>query len=148
MPILLFPCTVREQVLEQHAELRPLLNEAVSLCEGASERDAGRLFELARAIHLRFRAHLAYEDDALQPVLAVLDSWGPERVRSLYEDHLRQRRSLDGLLATFQVQGDVARLAGALRRLAQDLLDDMVDEEQGCLSAPQMSAEILTIERR
>jgi uncharacterized protein YyaL (SSP411 family) len=69
-------------------------------------------------------------------------------VRSLYEDHLRQRRRLDGLLATFQAEGDVARLAGALRGLAQELLDDMVDEEQGCLSAPQMSAEILTMERR
>jgi hypothetical protein len=35
-----------------------------------------------------------------------------------------------------------------LRGLAQELLDDMVDEEQGCLSAPQMSAEILTMDRR
>jgi hypothetical protein len=100
-----------------------------------------------RELCVRFKAHLAFEEEALKPVFAVIDGWGPERVRALETEHVRQRRELDALVARF-CSGDVEQIAGALRALAGDLLRDMEEEEQGCLRAGPMSDGHLTVERR
>ena len=81
-------------------------------------------------------------------MFAVLDGWGPERIRDLQEEHSRQRRDLDALLEGFETGADVECLASAIRTLAQDLLRDMADEEEGCLRASLLGADSLAIERR
>ena len=146
MPIFVFPSLVRDQVMEQHAELRDLLEEVIA-ATAAPNQDKDRIEALARNLCERFRAHLAFEEQALKPVLAVLDSWGPERVRSLQDEHARQHRCLSGLLATFEMERDVEQLALALSALAVDLLKDMMEEEEGCLGTPEMAASLLTVER-
>jgi hypothetical protein len=102
----------------------------------------------AREVCERFKVHLEFEEQALKPVFAVLDSWGPERVRELVLEHERQRAELDALMRRLSTEADVEPLALALRGLAAALLRDMDEEEQGCLRASLMSASYLTFERR
>jgi hypothetical protein len=152
MSSLVFPTHVRDQVLEQHVELRTLLHRVIAHAapesSDASELDAVRLRTAALELGQRFRAHLVFEAEALKPVFAVLDTWGPERIRDLENEHARQRKDLDSLLERFESGENVERLAGALRSLAVDLLQDMEEEEQGCLRASLLSAVSLRIERR
>jgi hypothetical protein len=152
MPSLVFPSMVRNQVLEQHVELRAILKRVIADASpgGSSPRevDAVRLGTTARDLCQRFHAHLAFEQEALTPVFAVLDSWGPERVRDMHDEHARQRRELDALLCRVEAGDDIEPLTLALRVLAADLLRDMEEEEAGCLRASLMSADSLTVERR
>src|SRR4051812_234805 len=92
---LLFPAEVRRSVLEQHASLRELFARALEQT-GAYLRadkhvDATIVADLARELQRRFRAHLAFEERALAPILMVIDSWGPERVDDLLGEHERQQ---------------------------------------------------------
>ena len=146
MPMMVFPAAVRDQVRAQHNELRGLLSKAATLANDTSGPAESDLVGAARALHLQFRAHLAFEDEALKPVLAVLDSWGPERVRNMHEEHVRQRRRVDDLIAMCEAGNGSTELAVALGALARDLLDDMADEESGCLGTVAMSSECLMIE--
>ena len=53
--------------------------------------DRGQLVALVRDMRERFRAHLAFEEEALLPVLATLPSFGPTRVAAVSAEHARQR---------------------------------------------------------
>ena len=152
MTRLVFPSHVREQILEQHAELRTLLRGAIEHAERGArddqELDAPRLRAIFLELCQQFRAHLVFESDALRPVFAVLDSWGPERIRELDNEHARQRQELDALGARLASEESIRRLSAAISELADDLLKDMDAEEDGCLRASLLSAVSLTIERR
>jgi Hemerythrin HHE cation binding domain len=152
MSSLVFPSLVRSQVLEQHVELRALLErviaDATPETSASKNLDTARLETTARALCERFRTYLTFEDQALTPVLAVLDAWGPERVRALHDEHRRQRHEFDTFLGRFESGDDVEQQALALRELAAALLHDMAEEEEGCLRASLMSADSLTFERR
>ena len=152
MTMLVFPSHVRERILEQHAELRTLLRGALEHAERGARReqdlDAARLRAIFLQLCEQFRAHLVFESEALRPVFAVLDSWGPERIRELDTEHARQRRELDALGARVESEESIHRLSAAISELADDLLKDMDAEEDGCLRASLLSAVSLTIERR
>lgn len=150
MPFWVFPSQVRTQVLEQHVELRSLLARAIADAtpDGfLTARDAHRLTMTARELATRFRAHLAFEDHELSRVFVALDAWGPERVRDLHTEHRRQKRELDELMASFESGAETAQLARAVRSLAQKLLRDMEEEEEGCLQSPLMQADSIPFER-
>jgi hypothetical protein len=151
MPSLVFPSSVRDQVLAQHGELRallaPVLAPATLTHPAPPEMDVAHLSTTARDLCARFRTHLAFEEDELARVFAVLDVWGPERVRALHEGHARQRQELDALLGRFESGGEAEQLALDLRRLATNLLRDMEEEEEGFLRASLMSSDSLPFER-
>jgi hypothetical protein len=149
MASFVFPSKVRDEVLAQHAELRELLGATVGELVRQSETggaDPERLRAMGRELCARFHEHLLYEDEELVPVLAALDTWGPERVRALHEEHARQRRTLGALWMTFDFATDLDQLGAALRVLAEDMLRDMNDEEEGCLSADALTAALLQVE--
>ena len=152
MTTLVFPSHVRERILEQHTELRTLLRGAMEHPERGprndQELDAARLRAVFLELSERFRAHLVFESEALSPVFAVLDSWGPERIRELNLEHTRQRQELDSLRAKLDSEESIHRLSAAITELANDLLKDMDEEEDGCLRASLLSAVSLTVERR
>jgi hypothetical protein len=150
MSTLVFPASVRDEVLRQHDELRGLLRDVMRAADMAAfeEPPCDRLIERGRELCLRFRDHLAFEDEWLKPVLAVLDSWGPERVRGLDEDHRRQRARIDDVLESMESSGDPAEMSEALNDLVEDLAHDMYEEELSFLCAPDMGAAMLTVERR
>jgi hypothetical protein len=144
---LVFPSTVRSQVLAQHEELRELANRTLTESAGSS-LDANSLERCAREVHERFRNHLLFEECALVPVLWVVDGWGPERVDELRSEHARQRQELDAVIQGLESGWSAERLALELTRLAGDLLRDMTEEEEGCLRASLLSDGHLSYERR
>jgi hypothetical protein len=152
MATIVFPSQVREGILEQHARLRTLLHGAMAHARGQGcndqEPDAVRLRAIVSDLCERFRAHLVFESDALKPVFAVLDSWGPERIRELDIEHARQREELAALRARLESEENIHHLSTALSTLADDLLKDMDAEEDGCLRASLLSAVSLTVQRR
>lgn len=164
MPSLVFPALVRAEILRQHADLRELLADLAVSAQGdqRDDRDAGRvgaradeahspkqpIDTLVRCLFIRMQSHLAYEDQALRPVLYFLDSFGPERVHELDEDHARQRSALTQLVDQLESGTSAALLAADLRALAADLLHDMDQEEERCLRTDLMASDYLTAERR
>jgi hypothetical protein len=150
MSTLVFPASVRDEVLRQHDELRGLLRAVARDVDTADvdEPPGRRLMASGRELCQRFREHLSFEDEYLKPVLAVLDSWGPERVRGLEEDHRRQRCRLVAVMDAIETSGDPEEAAEELADLIEDLGLDMEQEELTCLAAPDMAAELLTVERR
>jgi hypothetical protein len=143
-----FPAAVRERVLDQHEALRELLQQALDVTTRGLQPDGPGLDELSRLVHDlrgRFRAHLAFEEHALVPVLGHADAWGPERVAALLAEHGRQRAELDTLIDGVEVGWDAARLALTLRSLVTDLLLDMEEEEQGVLSASALQDQMMVV---
>jgi hypothetical protein len=133
---LLFPATVRRNVLEQHLALRQLLQRALDETTRGLRDGGSALNELsaaARELHRRFHAHLAFEERALAPLLGMMDLWGPERVAALLAEHERQRSEMNTILEGIESGWDAERVALTLRSLATDLLVDMEEEESGCL---------------
>jgi hypothetical protein len=151
MATMVFPSSVRAQVLEQHRELRVLLEAALEELgrEGSVEEAAEvRLRAVGRELCERFCAHFAFEGETLRPVLAALDSWGPERVRALDDEHARQRRQLEDIRGRCERGAcDAGELHAVLCELAADLARDMAEEEEGCLTAALLGAELLMIDR-
>jgi hypothetical protein len=129
----MFPSRVRCEVLAQHSFLREMLQRALAITTEGLKRMEPVVGELGDAVHeLRrhFRAHLAFEERALLPILATEEVWGPERARALVEEHDRQRAELDTLLEGMEDGWDLPHLALTLRSLVVDLLRDMQEEEE------------------
>ena len=105
--LFLYPRSVRQQVLAQHEDLRTLLFEALDQTGRClqGQREIARLALLVLQIRRRFRAHLAFEERKLFPILAQVDLWGPERVAELSLEHARQRSQLDTLVQGMREAG-------------------------------------------
>jgi hypothetical protein len=147
---LLFPSVVRGMVLEQHKVLRQMFQRALDETTRSLRREGlalEELAELATDLRQRFRAHLAFEERMLAPVLAHIDLWGPERVSALLEEHARQRAEVDTIVEGLQTDWDVERLALVMRSLVTDLLRDMDEEEAGCLSASFLGEDVVAVDR-
>jgi hypothetical protein len=146
MAALLFPSMVRDEILAQHADLRlrlAELAEEIGLLRLGQVGSDDRLRALGRDLCAHFRAHLQFEDQELIPVLAVIDSWGPERVREIHVAHARQRRKVESLSSRLDFEPDADEVEGALADLAKDIASDMKSEEEGLLSQGAMAATLL-----
>jgi len=119
--------------------------EASTAALQGSRCDRLTLARVARELQLRFRAHLLFEEEALAPVLAQADLWGPERVQALHEEHRRQREELHTLIEGLESGWGPDVLAVALRSLAADLLIDMAEEERGCLQATVFKDDAISV---
>jgi len=150
-PTLVFPASVREAVLDQHRELRALMQAVTDACAReplARAHDGERFVRMIRDLHRCFDAHLEFEESELGPVLAIVDHWGPERLRAMHEDHARQRAQLAALRAGTDAGWPAEQLTIVVRSLVSALARDMDDEERGCLDARLLGAQCLDIERR
>jgi hypothetical protein len=148
---LLFPSMVRDQVLTQHEQLRELIGGILAGeigCERGDGPDAEAIERSARQLHGRFREHLAFEEQTLAPVLWLVDGWGPERVQDLRREHARQRQALDALIVGLESGWSTERTGRELRSLAQALLQDMKEEEEGCVRADLLCDGVMDRERR
>jgi hypothetical protein len=145
--LFLYPRSVRGQVLAQHEQLRALLFEALEQTGRClqGQRELARLALLVLQIRRRFRAHLAFEERKLFPILAQGDAWGPERVAELTLEHFRQRSQLDTLAQGMREGWEVQHVALALRSLATDLLLDMAEEERACVNEQLLGDEIVRV---
>jgi hypothetical protein len=137
---------VRDDIRGQHADLRMRLDELAEEAGLWRSGEAGsddRLRALGRDLCARFNAHLEFEEEELVPVLAALDSWGPERVRELQSAHARQRRKLANLSTRLAFEPDPDELERALADLADDMSTDMESEEEGLLMQAALAAPLL-----
>jgi hypothetical protein len=146
----LFPARVKYEVLAQHSVLRTLLQRVLAATTAGLRRqglDLGDLAQSAHELHRHFRAHLTFEERSLLPILATDEVWGPERAQDLLEEHARQRGQLDTILEGVETGWDLERLALALRSLTVDLLQDMQEEEEGCLRATLLQEPLIDAPR-
>jgi hypothetical protein len=144
------PSKVRTEVLRQHRELRGLLQEALTFAGRELRQgnvDEVQLGHMCHEIRRRFRNHLTFEEQVLVPVLSSADTWGPERVRNLLEEHGAQRRDLDGVIEGVEGGWGKERLAQALRKLATDLLRDMEEEERDYLSPNLLRDDLVVVDQ-
>lgn len=142
--------SVRHNVLEQHVVIREVLRqvlEATTLTLQGDAATAAQMASFVRDLRTRFRAHLAYEERYLAPVLAQVDIWGPQRVSDLLNEHAEQRALLDALIAGIEGGWDARGLAISARSLVTELLVDMEEEERGCLSADLLRDDVVSFEQ-
>jgi hypothetical protein len=142
--------SVRQNVLEQHAVMREVFRRVLDATTLTLQGDAGSAAELpavVRDFRRRFRAHLAYEERYLAPVLAEVDIWGPQRVSDLLNEHAEQRAQLDALIAGIEGDWDGRAVALAARSLVTELLVDMEEEERGCLSAQLLRDDVVSFDQ-
>jgi hypothetical protein len=150
-PTLVFPALVREQVMQQHGDLRAMMEGLLDECAchlRQDEASRARFAAKVRDLHRCFVSHLEFEERALVPVLAIVDHWGPERRRDLYEEHRRQRAELARLIARMDDECNTTELVRLVRNLITDLTSDMDDEESACLRPTLLGATFLEIQRR
>jgi hypothetical protein len=137
---------VRGEVLTQHQALRSTLDAAVAAAQKPSANPL-EVAHLAHEIRTRFRAHLAFEERVLVPVLAAIDVWGPDRIRDLIGEHARQRAELEALVDGIEHDWDDASIARVLRGLAASLLRDMAEEERDYLGPELLRDYLLMADR-
>jgi hypothetical protein len=141
---------VRKNVLDQHAVMRVVFGEfleATTLTLQGDAESAAQLAGQVRDFRRRFRAHLAYEERYLAPVLAEVDIWGPQRVTDLLNEHAEQRAELDALVEGISDGWDAHAVAISARSLVTELLVDMEEEERGCLSAELLRDDLVAVDQ-
>jgi hypothetical protein len=90
------------------------------------------------------RAHLAAEEELLEPILERLDAWGPVRLDLLRSDHAHQRAVLHAL-ADRKI--GLREMAHRARSLVADVLLDMDAEERDLLSQGLLRDDAIVIDQ-
>jgi len=126
---------IRAELLEQHAELRGMVERARQCAERTRDgaplaRDD--LASMIRRLSNAMQSHNVCEEELLWAVIPTIDAWGQARAEILTDEHGREyedlHRALVGILST---PPEVA--ADAMGPLLDDLLERMDREEQACL---------------
>lgn len=127
---------IRKIILTEHAGLRAGLGAIEALLDQVVAGDKAARAEAHQqlvALLQTFLRHIEHEERILQPVLEVIDEWGPERRARMDQEHKLQRGQVTQL-AGAHPDADPAAWAREVRSFAKELLRDMDDEEMTCLS--------------
>jgi hemerythrin-like domain-containing protein len=128
---------VRSRILEQHAELRGMLDEIKDLTdrfEAEGETVGEALRERGLALYARFEEHLGFEDRFLAPALRVAHARGVEAANRLANEHGEQRELLRYLLDRLKHQRQPTLLVvRELRSFSEYVREDMAHEEEKLL---------------
>jgi len=139
---------IRKIILVEHEGLRVSLRAIEALLDkvAAGEADARKsAHEQLLALLQTFLRHIEHEERILQPVLAVIDAWGPQRKAAMDEEHAMQRELVTHL-TTIDPSGDPAGWAREVRIFMKDLLMDMADEEKTCLSPNVLHDDVVVVD--
>lgn len=139
---------IRKIILVEHDGLRLSLRAIEDLLDKVA---AGNV-EARKSAHAQliallqtFLRHIEHEERILEPVLAGIDAWGPQRKASMDEEHAMQRE-LVNQLTTIDPAGDPAAWAREVRVFTKDLLKDMADEEKTCLSPNVLRDDVVVVD--
>lgn len=141
---------IRLSLLRQHDALRHLVDRALRAAaevEKGVESAGERLEAATRVIAGQFLEHVALEEKVLSPILPTVDGWGPQRAEQLKKDHVAQRRMMSELLDALAHGCDPHALALTVRKLADDLLADMAEEERVILSPSVLRDDVVAIDQ-
>lgn len=145
-----FPSEIRRRVLDQHADLRTMLDGLESAAHevlGGNEARREELRDGLRHLVGMLGAHMDLEDSVLPDTLRVADPWGPIRAERFSADHVRQRALLVDLDARSEQagSGDLGLLAlGFVALLRADMdyeertfLDPDLIRDDPIITAPE-----------
>ena len=135
------PSEVRRALLVEHARIARLLAELEDLADRVRMGDdtGGRFDTVAHQLRRMLVDHNQAEEAALEPLLRVVDSWGPVRVEEMLLEHRREHAELS--MALTRPTGE---LADKIPRVAADLRAHMAREERSFLSSEVLRDDIVT----
>jgi hemerythrin-like domain-containing protein len=136
---------VREQILEQHAELREMLaglEPLVKRFEPGSRMVAEELCERGLALYEKLAAHLDLEDDLLVAALRAVREGGQERAEDLAAEHREQRELLEFLIGRLTRECRPTSLVARELRSFIDCLREDMDDEEATLLAPEVLGDV------
>ncbi len=125
--------TARDNIRYQHDRIRDLLRRAQAVADAALDGNAPFRYAVASAIgdiHATVVVHLAFEEDALLPILRRNRSGGLERTKRLMDEHARQRIMLTTIHREAAVAPALPLLATKLTFLTYWVMAEMDDEER------------------
>lgn len=139
---------IRKIILVEHEGLRISIRAIEELLDKVDAGDA----EARKSAHEQlntmlqtFLRHIEHEERILQPVLAQIDAWGPQRSAAMSEEHKLQR-ALVMQLTSVDPAGDPKAWVRDVRIFAKDLLMDMADEEKTCLSPNVLRDDVVVVD--
>jgi iron-sulfur cluster repair protein YtfE (RIC family) len=133
---------IRSELEGQHGELRELLAEIEALARRfeASAGDSpvgGELAERGRVLYEKFGAHLAREQELLEPALGQGGAEGERLVQRLQNEHREQRELLKYLMGRLEQHPEpTIVIARELQNFAGFLRFEMKHEEETLFSTP------------
>ena len=142
------PGEIREHILRDHVRLRALLQDIRMLTHSAEKDSAVSdtlRHSLMEFIEVFFR-HLESEESLLPDVVEGADSWGPERLAHMSEEHSAQRAALRELSYRAQKEPPQA-LAADANALVDTILRDMSAEERDLLGEDVLRDDIVAIDQ-
>lgn len=137
------------QILADHREIRHLLGIALDLAYRAADgrrMDPVVLPQALEGVASVLDQHLAREERLLLPILEDDPPVGPLRATALREEHGRQRIEIARLVRGCWEKSQM-ELAADLRRLIQDFLIDMAEEEEVLLTSSVVRDDIVAIDQ-
>jgi hypothetical protein len=141
------PNEIRAELLEQHAELRKMVDRARP-CSDPACHDG-----LTVQDHLREMRLLAYavqrhnqrEEHLLRDLLLTVDAWAQARAEVMTDEHVREHEAFyRGLLATPGAPFELAK--GDINRVLDALLNHMDHEEQAFLNDRVLRDDFVAVE--
>jgi iron-sulfur cluster repair protein YtfE (RIC family) len=145
-PAAVDPAKVRAVILAEHRKIRALLErlecDAMALLACSVPKATARHALLQQAFDLcdQMDAHIAFENQVLVPVVAVVDAWGPVRAQRILEEHedqLRQLRAYTDMLISDSESNQ--RVSVTVWQLVQSIGQDMREEEAQILNPEFLS---------
>lgn len=133
----MYPSQVRNRILEDHNEIRALLEKLEELeAAPAGEAASVELINAATTLKTKLRAHIELEDEILDPALnEVGDAWRKlrqQKLQDLHVEHERLLATLDEVLKSDPVASKP--LHDTVNALIASVREDMELEESILLS--------------
>jgi hypothetical protein len=145
------PSTVRAEVLAQHVTIRRRLRTVHRAALRVLDSGTGMTTLRDEVLRLaaELSAHLAFEERTLAPLLGTLDAWGELRRERLLDEHARQRAELEAMTASCEqgTPSTLRRFALQVRRLVENLVDDMEAEEATLLHVDLLRDDLIVIDQ-
>ncbi len=140
---------VRERILADHENLRRLIGaieRVAGLIEDGEEDLGDSLRVLMVALFRKLKAHMQYEDEALQPILRSIDAFGEVRAEQFDREHQEQREQMGDILhAACDLRAHPREVAGRARDILQRILVDMEYEEREFLDPDLLRDDVIAI---
>jgi iron-sulfur cluster repair protein YtfE (RIC family) len=140
----------RATIFSQHEVIRMLLQAAGTVADlaAAGHRRTGEVLPLyLDNVRAALEQHLATEERVLLPILAADPPLGTQRVVRVLLEHDRQRRELTAAVELLATPGGIIAAATNLRRLVNELLTDMDDEERWLLSRDVLRDDLVSVDQ-
>jgi iron-sulfur cluster repair protein YtfE (RIC family) len=143
---------LRAALMAQHHQLKRLITTARRLSTqigngGANAARALKLRDILEELNRALDAHTYSEDTALQPILATIDAWGPERVARMYRNHRAEHRAMAAVLETGCSPSNAKKLAAAARAMADELMAHILDEEKYFLNRSVLTHDVIRVDQ-